>query len=376
MHDDLNPRQGDFMIDGAQGDLAAETGSQPVAQDLDTIITDAIARTEVDPTAAGDGAKPAGDKPRDAQGRFAPSNSAPDASREGAPDGAQPAKTDAASKPADAQPLEPPARWSDADKAKFAAWPRDVQESVLERHKAMEADYTRKTQEASDLRRQAEPLLHAVQPFQQYLTELSPRIGVAPGEMIRGLLQTEYTLRNGTPQQKAQALQEIVQTYGIDLAAPNGGQPGQPDSAISHLHQQISHLTQRLSAYERQSSDESSRQLQATVDAFSSERHPDGTPKRPHFERFKGVMAHLLETRQASTLDEAYQLATEPLRAALADELSQRQTTLDQQRRDAVDKARRAAPPPRSGSQPNGSTAAGSGLDALLSQAIAKAGIG
>lgn len=364
------------MIEDAHGDLAAEAGSQPVAQDLDTIITDAIAQTEADSPPAGDGARPAGERPRDAQGRFATPSTAPDASASGAPDGAQPAKTDAALKPADAQPLEPPARWSDADKAKFAAWPRDVQESVLERHRAMEADYTRKTQEASDLRRQAEPLLQAVQPFQQYLTDLSPRIGIAPGEMIRGLLQAEYTLRNGTPQQKAQALQEIVQTYGLDGAIPNRGEPGQPDPVITELRQTVSQLTQRLSAYERQSNDESTRQLQAAVDAFKSEKNQDGTLKYPHFERFKGVMAHLFETGQAATLDEAYQKATEPLQAALADELNARQKTLDQQRQEAVDKARKAAPVRSSGSQPRGHVAAGSGLDDILTQAIAKAGIG
>jgi hypothetical protein len=57
--------------------------------------------------------------------------------------------------------IEPPARWTPDKKASFATWPRDVQEAVAARNGELEADYTRKTHEASDLRRTAEPYLNA-----------------------------------------------------------------------------------------------------------------------------------------------------------------------------------------------------------------------
>jgi len=44
------------------------------------------------------------------------------------------------------EPIPAPEHWSDADKATFNALPRDGQDFIIARHKAMEGDYTRKSQ--------------------------------------------------------------------------------------------------------------------------------------------------------------------------------------------------------------------------------------
>jgi len=360
-----------MSVEDTISDLPDSNSSEPVAQGLDTIINDAIEKAETGSIDASQGSG----RSRDERGRFAADNSAPDASLEGATEGAATADTGEPDKPAAEQPLEAPSRWSEADKAKFAAWPRDVQEAVIERHKAMEADYTRKTQDIANFRKVAEPLVQAVQPFAEYMQNLSPSLGLSQGEMIQGLLRTEYVLRNGTPEQKAAAFEDIATTYGFDLASFSRGEGGQPDPLINDLRQQVQHLTGRLSSYENQNQQELSRQLHTEVETFKATKNADGTPKFPHFERFKGVMAHALTTGEASTLEEAYELATAPLQEALATELQTRQKTADQQRQEAVTRAKKAGPVVSSGSRPGGSTTGPKGLDAILSTAIDKVGV-
>ncbi|MBX9773391.1 MAG: Rieske 2Fe-2S domain-containing protein [Xanthobacteraceae bacterium] len=163
-----------------------DAGVLPAATDLDSIITRALAER-------GDGESGTGAK-------NSPAATASDASASEPAQVAPSGDPSPAAEPASPmQPIEPPARWTPDKKAAFATWPRDVQETVVARNGELEADYTRKTQEAADLRRTAEPLLKAIKPFEAYLNELAPIIGQTPDTMIASLLGVEYQLRKGDP---------------------------------------------------------------------------------------------------------------------------------------------------------------------------------
>lgn len=358
----------------------AASGSEPAAKDLDSIIFDAIEKSSPDDAPAADAAAEASPEPK-----------ADDAGRLRGPDGkfvAKPAETpaaeapdkghaDAATTPAPAatpepapQPLEAPARWTADEKAKFAAWPRDVQEAVIERHKAMEADYTRKTQEAAELRRHAEPILNAVRPYEDYLRQVAPVVGQTPDQMVGSLLGVEYQLRTGDPYQKVTALHQIAQSYGIDLAAISRGEmPAAPDPHYQQLRQSYGSLEQRLAQFEQQIAQEQQRQSVQQIEAFRTAADASGRPLHPHFERVRGVMGQLMREEPSLTLDAAYQKAVEPIQQAIAEELKQREAEADRQRQAALEKARKAAPVKSTGSQPNGSTKA-KDLDSILSDAI------
>jgi hypothetical protein len=268
------------------------------------------------------------------------------------------------------QPVEPPARWTPEEKAKFAAWPRDVQEAVVERHKALEADYTRKTQEAADIRRSAEPILNAVKPFEQYLNQLAPRIGQTPDKMIGQLLGVEYQLRTGDAYEKAAALHQIAQSYGIDLAALSRGElPQGADPAYSQLRQSFGTIEQRLAQIEADREAEQQRQTVSQIQTFATATDEAGRPKHPYFDRVRGVMGQLMHGDPSLSLDAAYQKAIEPINQAIAEGLKAQQETAERERLAAVEKAKKAAPVKSAGSQPNGSTKS-SNLDALLSASI------
>jgi hypothetical protein len=345
---------------------ASSAGDPPAATDLDSIITHALAER-----GDGDAATAAGVESFTAA-------TASDASASESAHAAPSGDPLPAAEPAlQMQPLAPPARWTPDKKAQFATWPRDVQEAVVARNSELEADYTRKTQDAAELRRTAEPYLNAIKPFEAYLNELAPIIGQTPDTMIARLLGAEYQLRTGDPLEKAQALRDIAASYGIDLAALSRGELPATHSAsqtrvnapadlhYQQLRQSFGTLEQRLAHTEQMIEAERQRQTAQEIESFINARDASGRPRHPHFQRVRGVMVQLLGDDPALTLEAAYQKAIEPLQQAIAEELRVRQETADRRRQEAVEKARKAAPVKSSGSSPNGSAKA-KDLDALL----------
>ena len=351
------------MTESTSADKRAEVAreranAEPAATDLDSIITHALAER-------GDG-----DAVNAAGAESFTAATASDASASEPAKAAPSGDPSPAAEPAlQVQPIEPPARWTPDKTASFATWPRDVQEAVVARNSELEADYTRKTQEAADLRRTAEPLLKAIKPFEAYLNELAPIIGQTPDTLIASLLGIEYQLRKGDPQKKAKALRDIAASYGIDLAALSRGEPpaaqSMPDPHYQQLRQSFGTLEQRLTQTEQVIEAERQRQTAQEIEAFSNATDAAGRSRYPHFPRVRGVMAFLLRDDPALTLEAAYQKAIEPLKQAIAEELRVRQETAERERQETVEKARKAAPVKSSGSSPNGSAKA-KDLDALL----------
>jgi hypothetical protein len=331
---------------------------------LDDIIGKAIEAQEPDADTKSDG------RARDDKGRFAPKELTAEASKEPA-DAVSP-EAQQATDPAQ-QPVEPPARWTAEEKAKFATWPRDVQIAVAERNKAIEADYTRKTQEAAEIRKNAEPWLNAVQPFQEYLSQVAPSLGLHPQDLVGRVLQAEYILRTGDPQQKFTAFQQLAYEYGVNLADLAGGQYVQPDPTITNLRQELAELRQWRTQFESQQQQQQTEQVSLQIDAFAKAKDEAGRPRYPHFERVRGIMGQMMAQGEALTMEDAYQKATAPIQEAIAEELRTRQQAVETQRKEAVSKAERASPVRSSGSQPGGQTK-GTDLDSILNDALAKYG--
>lgn len=316
------------------------------------------------------------ERTRDERGRFAAAQKEKEAEASNEP--APAAVTDpnappVAVEPALVQPIEAPARWTEADKAKFAAWPRETQEAVLERHKAMEADYTRKSQDIAEFRKSAEPLVQAVQPYQQYLDQLAPTLGMSPPQMVNAMLGFDYRARSGTPEQKVAALAELASSYGIDLAAMSRGEGAQPNPLIDNLRQTVSQLTQRVTQFETQHEQQTVQQISNEITAFENAKNADGSPKYPHYQRVRGIMGNLIGQDGGLSLEQAYESATAPIREAVEAELGKRQKSADEMNSEAVAKARRATPVRTSGTQPNGSAKAQT-LDSILDDNLTAAG--
>ena len=342
----------------------AGLGNEPADdKSLDTIIGNAIEAQEAPPDTEVSEQK-SGERSRDERGRFASKDTTADASEQ---EPAQAATTEAQQTTAEPvqQPIEPPARWTTDDKAKFAAWPRDVQQAVSERYKAIEADYTRKTQEAAEIRKTAEPWLNAVKPFEPHLQSVALQTGVAPHELLGKLISADYQLRTGDPQSKYQAFQQIAQFYGVDLAALARGEVSIPDPTIINMRQELSELRNWRTQFETSQQQQQTEQASLQIDTFANAKDEAGRPRYPHFERVRGIMGQMMAQGQAATLEDAYTQAIAPIQEAIAEGLRQQQQAADAQRKEALAKADRAAPVRSSGSQPNGAVK-GKDLDSIL----------
>jgi hypothetical protein len=296
---------------------------------------------------------------------------------EAAPSVAEPARAEAiaaptgTAEPAPAQPVAPPARWPEADKAQFASWPADVQNAVLERQRAMEADYTRKTQALAEVRKSHEPLLAAVTRWSPYLRELS----LTPDEAFGQMLGVERTLRHGTPQQKLAMLAELAERYAIPIKLAAG--PAMAGPAAPPLPPAAEPF--RPAARIEEKDETRARQwAQAELAAFAEAKDEWGRFRHPHFERVKGAMIRLVADDLAASWDDAYAKAVR-----LDDELhhlsveSERRRVLaaeERRRQEAVEKARRARPVRTSTVSPSGALQV-RGLDAHLDAAMERSAL-
>jgi len=289
------------------------------------------------------------------------------------------APAETASEPAAPEPAldpEAPAGWPEAERARFAAWPADVRLAVTERFAALDAEHAGQAREHAAYRTQAEPLLAALRPFEDYLQALAPSLGLTQGEMIGGLLRSEQVLRNGSPEERAGALRDIASAYGLDPASLGREEGGAADSPVHELRRQVLDLTRRLGASEDRARQDGERRRGAEIESFKAATNPDGSPAHPHYDRFRAVIEGAMASGEAATLTEAYKLATAPLEEAVAREVEARQKAADDERKAAVARARRAAPVASSAPPPNGLSTTGRGLGSILTSAIDRAGLG
>lgn len=147
--------------------------------------------------------------------------------------GAEPAKPDGAP-PADPAPpevaaasgqpekLEPPSNWSKADKERFAEQPEAAQKFIVDRHKAMEADYTRKSMAIAEFQKEYGAVDEMFAPYKMQLRQA----GYTPATAVRNWMAAEQALNN--PATRDQAILTLAKSYQVDLAKLAGVSVQQP----------------------------------------------------------------------------------------------------------------------------------------------------
>lgn len=130
----------------------------------------------------------------------------------------------------------------------------------------------------------------------------------AEGGTVEGafadLLNTSYILRTGSPMQKAQAVAEAIQQFGVDLSLVMSGQQQNPLSAIQ---QEIQTLRQHAdpNRIKSQLQEEMIRdRIADEIQAFAA------NPANVHFQAVKSTMGSLMASGRAKDLQEAYDMAT------------------------------------------------------------------
>jgi hypothetical protein len=193
----------------------------------------------------------------------------------------------------------------------FRALPEAAQEFVLARHKAMEADHTRKTQAIAELKREYEPVDEVFAPYR----ELMKTRGLTARDLIEGWVNVERRLAEGDGINVIKGLiagykldpGELARALGISSppAAAPAGPPATPNTPAPstlppELLAEVARLRQRADAEDRAKA-ETARAAQlalrekfiADMEELKTATDADGNLRHPYVAEVAEDMAHL-----------------------------------------------------------------------------------
>ena len=266
--------------------------------------------------------------------------------------------------------LEAPKNWTADVKKVFDTLPAESQEFMIKRDKEMTSDYTKKTQELAEQRKNIEALDKVLQPARQAINAT----GIGEAEYISRLLNADNALRTNPKM----ALRQLAQGYGIDLSTMNEESESwnDPDPQYAQLMQQNQQIMQELNNFKQQNIQSTVAQTEQTVEQFSNKTNAEGKLMHPHFDKVRVKMGNLIDAGEAKGLDEAYSKAVRLDDDLYAEAIKSSKLSVKQQedskRKAAVEKARKVKPS-GSANPPKGSVVA-SDLDSLLMTNIEGAG--
>lgn len=189
------------------------------------------------------------------------------------------------------QLIEAPEHWPQADKELFENLDQSGREFLLRRHKEMEGDYTRKTQEFAQQRKEIEPIKQFFDTWEPYANKMGMPLQVG----LQKLLEADSALRNGTIEQKRQMLAQIASDYGVSFE----DEEDYADPAIKALKDELSQVKNQLSGYEHGQKKQTEESYKAEALALFNEKDESGNFKYPHVEKLQPQMTTLLQSGQA-----------------------------------------------------------------------------
>lgn len=186
---------------------------------------------------------------------------------------------------------------------------RTWQQFLLDRHKDMEGDYTRKTQSLADERKQFETQFNEYQQYNQLVAPMAQQWqmqGMSPIQGIQQLLGYAQALQ----QNPKEVLLHLAQQHGVDLESAFGEQP-YVDPQVQAMQTQ---LQQMQSAFQQTQTQQQQSQQTAVVQQiqqFAEATDDKGQPLRPHFENVYDQMVQLIQLGHAQDLETAYDKAVQ-----------------------------------------------------------------
>lgn len=170
--------------------------------------------------------------------------------------------------------LEAPQHWPDADKELFSKQPAEVQEYLLNRHKAMEGDYTKKLQDIAPLR-EYEPIQKM---FEPYLPQLKAA-NITPSQMIQQWATTAQQLQA----KPKETLLRLAKDYGVTFGDQDQETQEFVDPNVTRLQEQLDTLQNSLVQREQSEYQASHNELVDKITAFENEKTEAGEPAHPFF---------------------------------------------------------------------------------------------
>lgn len=259
-------------VDASEAEQSAQPGSPPAGQP-------APAAPVVAPTVPTAPTGPEGAKPAAAPGT--------PAAAAGTPSGAQAASVE----------LKAPNQWKPHVREKWNTLPREVQEEVLRR----ESDNLRLIGSVGQKIRMADEIGQHLAPFAERLQET----GASPQAFMADVFSTVKSLSSGTPQERAEVVANIVQSYGIDLRmldsvlAQRLSAPP-PDPRVIEAQRRAMAAESQLTRHNMVREQQVQQTAATTLTSFAAD------PKNEFFGDVRELMADLIESGRATSLEDAY----------------------------------------------------------------------
>jgi hypothetical protein len=194
---------------------------------------------------------------------------------------------------------------TEEERAAFAELPRNMQEVMSERYSGMESDYKSKLETNAENQRYADGLRSAFQPYEAMLRAE----GATHEGAIQNLLDTSYKLRNGTPQQKAELFDQLARQYGVDHDLLSVEDDVFVDPQIRDLQSQIADQNTTIQKMANSTQQEQNDAATRQVEEFMNQVDDGGTLLHPHFVTVQPDILALINSGQATTLEQAYEKA-------------------------------------------------------------------
>jgi len=193
--------------------------------------------------------------------------------------------------------LKAPSQWKPAVREKWNGLPREVQEEILRR----ESDSMRLIGSVGQKIKFADSVAKEIEPFSERLE----RNGATREAFLGDVFSTVKTLSSGSPQERAEVVANIVQSYGIDLRVLDSVLTQRisappPDPRVVEA-QRRAYAAESLLAKQRDTLEQGTQQeAVTTLQQFAADA------KNEFFDDVRDMMADLIESGRAKTLDEAY----------------------------------------------------------------------
>jgi hypothetical protein len=260
-------------------------------------------------------------------------------------------------RPDPAQSNQAPAHWPQAARDMFARQTPEAREYLLERHAAMERDYTQKTQAAAT----AVEFVQALTPIfshpdvQRSLVDFQTGQPVHPAEAIRQWTDMHLRAMHPDPRVRAGLARDIMQRMQLDPAAVFGHpQQGSPipgmtpedlkDPAlrqfadyVADTHSGVAALRNELEMIKRQSAEQQKSVAAAAakqgIDAFADAVDQQGNRLYPYFDAVLPELMELYHANPGRDLREAYDTACR-MSATVWGQIQQSQSSNTRRRED------------------------------------------
>jgi hypothetical protein len=231
-----------------------------------------------------------------AEGAVSPEPS-PNVASEAAPTRVAPVPQEVGAQGAASTELKAPAQWKPAVREQWNRLPRAVQEEITRR----ESDSMRLIGSVGPKIRMADEVQAHLAPFAERLSQN----GVGSSAFLGDVFGSIKTLASGNAQERAEVVANIVQSYGVDVRALDAiltrriNQPPEVAEARAITAQARAVIQQQHAGVEQQSAAEAAQALAA----FAAD------PKHEFLGEVRTLMADLIDSGRAKTLDEAYSAA-------------------------------------------------------------------